>query len=141
MQINLIMKFKTSLLSIFITLAVVFWGMSILLRIFQYISGTGISSLQLTTLLGGSVGILLIAYIVRYFYVTVITDEKIKGSTFIGNIIEIEWVNIVEVKSIRFAGLKFKVFKPKAGAAIWVMLPLDNQAEFDIILENIQLDL
>ena len=85
------MKYRMNLIYILVPMAVVFWGLTIMRRLIQYFSGAEVSPIYYSTLIGGTAGILLAAIAIRHFYATVITEERIKGVTLIGNIAEIAW--------------------------------------------------
>ena len=117
-------------------MAVVFWGLTIMRRLIQYFSGAEVSPIYYSTLIGGTAGILLAAIAIRHFYATVITEERIKGVTLIGNIAEIAWKDITQVKSRNIFGLECKIFEPNKGSSIWVLQRLDKQTEFNQFLER-----
>jgi len=67
---------------------------------------------------------------IRYFKIT-ITDEYLRGYDFWGKYHSVEWNNIISIKPIRIAGLKYvRVESKTLRRPLWVPLFLNDMCSF-----------
>ncbi len=129
-------NYHTFVLSIFIQIAIVFWGLTFVRRIFILLVEERWIPIFSSTLITGTVVILVISLALARWYRVEISDETIKGPNFWGGFTKIPFSEGISYKSVGIPGFRYLKIHGVSKEVIWVTLPVNDQSELFLQLSK-----
>ena len=127
--------FRSSVLAIVVQLALVYWGLTFLRRAYFLLAEERWVPIYSSTLIGGTLVILVASIVAAWWYRVDISTESIKGPNLWGGFSTISLFERFQFKEVGIPGFRYLKIIGGEKSSIWITLPVGNQSELLARLE------
>ena len=121
--------FRSSAWVIVVQLMAIYWALSFLRRGFYLVTEDRWIPIYNSTLIGGTLVILVVSFAIAWLYKVEVTDQTLKGPNIWGGFSSISLNEDYELRKVGIPLFRYLKIVGKTKHAVWIALPVGNESE------------
>ena len=121
--------FRSSAWVIVVQLMAVYWALTFLRRGFYLVTEDRWIPIYNSTLIGGTLVILVVSFAIAWLYKVEVSDQSFKGPNIWGGFSSISLNEDYELRKVGIPLFRYLKIIGKTKHAIWIALPVGNESE------------
>jgi hypothetical protein len=128
--------FRSSAWAIVVQMMVIYWALTFLRRGFYLVTEDRWIPIYNSTLISGTLVILVVSLVVAWFYKVEVTNQTIKGPNIWGGFSSISLNEEYELRKVGIPLFRYLKIIGKTKRTVWIAMPVGNESELLSHLEK-----